>query len=252
MQQANWYVWASCSAWLTVVTPLGYCCCSSVAQSCPTPCDTRDCSPPGSSVHAILQARILEWVAMPSSRGPSQPRDWARVSCVGRQILYHWAPWEVSSGTLAIYPRPFACPSTSVGNFSAHLKGYLPQVFLEPIHLSSKLPLILLHYHFFDIVLILQITAAIWSYVFSPTSGSDCLNEQCSLPLFSESVYHGTQHWSSTQHPPLLSCKQNSSMWKVLWIRLTSDKHKNWILVFQISTFSVPLTATGCVGKTEK
>ena len=121
-----------------------------------------------------------------------------------------------SSGTLAIYPRPFACPSTSVGNFSAHLKGYLPQVFLEPIHLSSKLPLILLHYHFFDIVLILQITAAIWSYVFSPTSGSDCLNEQCSLPLFSESVYHGTQHWSSTQHPPLLSCKQNSSMWKVL------------------------------------
>ena len=95
MQQANWYVWASCSAWLTVVTPLGYCCCSSVAQSCPTPCDTRDCSPPGSSVHAILQARILEWVAIPSSRGPSQPRDWARVSCVGRQILYHWAPWEV-------------------------------------------------------------------------------------------------------------------------------------------------------------
>ena len=121
-----------------------------------------------------------------------------------------------SSGTLAIYPRPFACPSTSVRNFSAHLKGYLPQVFLEPIHLSSKLPLILLHYHFFDIVLILQITAAIWSYVFSPASGSDCLNEQCSLPLFSESVYHGTQHWSSTQHPPLLSCKQNSSMWKVL------------------------------------
>ena len=40
-----------------------------IAQSCPTLCDPMDCSPPGSSVHGILQARILEWGAMPSSRG---------------------------------------------------------------------------------------------------------------------------------------------------------------------------------------
>ena len=48
-------------------------------------------SPPGSSVHGILQARILEWVAMPSSRGSSQPRDWTCVSYVsniGRWVLY--------------------------------------------------------------------------------------------------------------------------------------------------------------------
>ena len=51
-----------------------------VAQSCLTLCNTEDCSPPGSSVHGILQARILEWVAMPSSRGSSQPRDRAQVS----------------------------------------------------------------------------------------------------------------------------------------------------------------------------
>ena len=44
-------------------------------QSCPTLCDPRDCGPQGSSVHGILQARILEWVAMPSSRGSSRPRD---------------------------------------------------------------------------------------------------------------------------------------------------------------------------------
>ena len=44
----------------------------SVAQSCPTLCDPMDCNPPGSSVHGILQARILEWVTMPSSRGSSQ------------------------------------------------------------------------------------------------------------------------------------------------------------------------------------
>ena len=61
-------------------------------QSCPTLCDPIDCSPPGSSVRGILQARILEWVAMPSSRGSLRPRDQTRVayvSFIGRQILYH-------------------------------------------------------------------------------------------------------------------------------------------------------------------
>ena len=45
-------------------------------------CNPVDCSLPGSSVHGILQARILEWVAIPFSRGLSQPRDWTRVSCI--------------------------------------------------------------------------------------------------------------------------------------------------------------------------
>ena len=60
-------------------------------QSCPTPCEPMDSSPPGSSVHGILQARILEWVAMPSSRGSSWPGNRTHVpwvSCVDRQILY--------------------------------------------------------------------------------------------------------------------------------------------------------------------
>ena len=47
-----------------------------------------DSSPPGSSVHGILQARILEWIAISFSRGSSPPRDWTRVSCIARQILY--------------------------------------------------------------------------------------------------------------------------------------------------------------------
>ena len=60
----------------------------SVAQSCPTLGDPMDCSPPGSSVHGILQARILEWTAMPSSRGSSWPRGWTQVSHVaGRFAL---------------------------------------------------------------------------------------------------------------------------------------------------------------------
>ena len=53
-----------------------------VAQSRPTLCNPMDCSPPGSSVHGILQARILEWVAVSFSRGSSQPRDRTQVSCI--------------------------------------------------------------------------------------------------------------------------------------------------------------------------
>ena len=75
------------------------------AQSCLTLCNPMDCYPPGSSAHGIFQARILEWVAMPSSRGTSWLRDWtctsyiscmgiSCISCVGRQILYHSATWE--------------------------------------------------------------------------------------------------------------------------------------------------------------
>ena len=52
-----------------------YCAMCLVTQSCLTLCNPMDCSPPGSSVHGILQAGILEWVAMPSFRGSSQPRD---------------------------------------------------------------------------------------------------------------------------------------------------------------------------------
>ena len=52
----------------------------SVSQSCPALCDRMDCSVPGSSVYGILQAGILEGIAMPSSRGPSQPKDQTQVS----------------------------------------------------------------------------------------------------------------------------------------------------------------------------
>ena len=56
--------------------------CAQSLQSHTTPCDPTNCSLPGSSVHGILQARILEWVAMPSPRGSSRSRDWTHISCV--------------------------------------------------------------------------------------------------------------------------------------------------------------------------
>ena len=56
-------------------------------QSCPTLCDPIDCSQPGSSVRGILQARILEWVAVPFSRGSSPPRDQTQVSPIAGRFL---------------------------------------------------------------------------------------------------------------------------------------------------------------------
>ena len=62
-----------------------------VAQSCWTLCDHKDGSPPGSSVHGLVQARILEWVPIPFSRGSSQPRDRTQVSCIVGRFFILWA-----------------------------------------------------------------------------------------------------------------------------------------------------------------
>ena len=101
-----------------------------------------DCSPPGSSVHGIFQARIVEWVAISFSRGSSPSRDWTCVSCVlcvGRQILYHCATWEAlfewsgsrsvmsdSLRPLGLY-SPWSSPgqNTGVGSLSL-LQGIFP------------------------------------------------------------------------------------------------------------------------------
>ena len=56
--------------------------CTELLQFCPTLCDLLDCSLPGSVVHRIFQARILEWVAISFSRGSSHPRDWTCISCL--------------------------------------------------------------------------------------------------------------------------------------------------------------------------
>ena len=65
-----------------------------VTQSCPTLCDCMNCSPPGSSVHGILQARILEWVNIPFSRGSSWPGKQTRVSCIAGEFFIIWATRE--------------------------------------------------------------------------------------------------------------------------------------------------------------
>ena len=94
---------------------------SEVAQSCPTLCDPVDCSPPGSSIHGILQARILEWVAISFSRGSSQPRDRTHVSRIAGRHVNLWATRE---GT-----RPFRtntqkrCPFI-IGDWNAEVGSH--------------------------------------------------------------------------------------------------------------------------------
>ena len=66
-----------------------------VAQSCLTLCDPVDCSPPGLSVRGILRTRILEWVAIPFSRGSSPPRDRTHATCIWSIGLPGKSQWEV-------------------------------------------------------------------------------------------------------------------------------------------------------------
>ena len=93
-----------------------------VSPSCLTLCDPMDCSLPGFSVHEILQARILGWVAISFSRASSPPRDWTHVSCIGRWILYRWdtrevlsagchiiEKWQKASILTSSIPRPGGC-----------------------------------------------------------------------------------------------------------------------------------------------
>ena len=70
---------------------------SEVAQLCPTLCNPMDCNLSGSSVHGIIQASILEWVAISFSRTSSQPRDWTQVSCIVSRCFPIWATREVQS-----------------------------------------------------------------------------------------------------------------------------------------------------------
>ena len=77
----------------------------SVTQSCLIRRDSIDCSSPGSAVHGTVQARILEWVAKPSSRGPSRPRDRTQVcyvSCIAGKFFTTSATWEAQHATTNI------------------------------------------------------------------------------------------------------------------------------------------------------
>ena len=78
--------------------------------------DTKDGSLPGSSVHGILQARILEWAAISFSRGSSRPRNWTPVSCTAARVLTDWSTRQARIVQLALH-----LPSWSSINSRLHL-----------------------------------------------------------------------------------------------------------------------------------
>ena len=77
--------------WILCLTTYSLCVYVLVAQLCPTLCKPMDYSPPGYSVQGILQARVIEWVAIPFSRGSSQLRDWTQVSYIADKLFTFWA-----------------------------------------------------------------------------------------------------------------------------------------------------------------
>ena len=126
--QAKWLPWEKIRLWLRDLLKISFTCqCScvgSVLQSCPTLCNPMGCSPPGSSVHGILQARILERVPIPFSRGCCWPRDQTCLLHIlhCRRILYllsHWgSSWgivfEAISGSWNPYHQEMGCAALSV------------------------------------------------------------------------------------------------------------------------------------------
>ena len=143
-----------------------------VHKLCPTLWDPRDCSPSGSSVHGILQAGILEWVAMPSSRGTFRPRGQnciSKVSCFGRQALYHyshlgspqeWVPIPFSTGSSQ--SRDWTWVSWTVGKF---FKIWATRE--AHIHLNSLLVFYLFILPFFGLWISLFGGGWRWSCLFS-------------------------------------------------------------------------------------
>ena len=94
----TWISWSPYT-WVKIVcfnhlSDLESTCCCLAAKLCPTLCHPMDCSPLGSSVHEVFQARIWEWVDIFSCRRSAWLRDQTCVSCIGRGILYCWATWE--------------------------------------------------------------------------------------------------------------------------------------------------------------
>ena len=105
----------------------------SVAQSCLSLCDPVDCSPPGSSVHGISQGRILEWVAFPSSRGSSPPRDQTQVSNVSCHACMHALAKSLQSCPTLCDPTDSSPPGSSVpGILQARILQWVAISFSNP------------------------------------------------------------------------------------------------------------------------
>ena len=111
----------------------------SVTQSCLlTLCDPMNYSPPDSSVHGILQARTLEWVVIPFSRGSSWPRDQTKVPCIVDRFFTVWATREDFTWHIINYKLCFALYECSIMSDSLWPHGRWPARFLCPWNSPGK------------------------------------------------------------------------------------------------------------------
>ena len=96
--------------------------------------------PDRSSVLGISQARVLEWVAISSSRGSSQPRDWTRIFCIGRKVLYCWATWEAhichESESEVVQSYLTLCDPVDCSSSGSSVHGILQARILEWVAIS--------------------------------------------------------------------------------------------------------------------
>ena len=194
-----WYVRRSEIAGLYVV-------CAQSRQSCPTLCDPMDCRPPD-SVHGILQARILKWVAMPSSRGSSWPRDLTHVSyyvsCIGRQVLPKSTTWEARIVTLVF------CSSNTVLQFLLAM--------FEHSNFSTSLTIVC-YFVFYSFLVFcfrrLQPPLWVWSYNWLLTgfflSWLNSMKAKTRLDLI-----HYVLQCLTQSHCPINICKMGEKTWSL-------------------------------------
>ena len=119
-------------SWIPLVS-LGTTC--GVSHLCLTLCDHMDCSPPGSFVNGILQARKLEWVLMPSFRGSSRPRNWTRVSCVSFIAGGFFTGWAIREALGTTYPSAFL--ASSLGKHIVITKKLFKKIVMPESHFTE-------------------------------------------------------------------------------------------------------------------
>ena len=113
---------------------------SVITQSCPTLWDLMDCSPPGFSVLEILQARILEWVAIPFSKGSSLPRDRTWVSCIADRFFTVWATgWMLVDASRSYLPSIPVSDCYCLVDFSLHQNSLRAPSLISSSVLGSSL-----------------------------------------------------------------------------------------------------------------
>ena len=160
---------------------------SEVTQSCPTLCDPIDCSLPGSSVHGIFQARVLEWIAISFSRGSSQPRDWTQVSCIVDRRFTVWATreeiyslshsvvpsitlqWSLGKAFLSFCPILWNSAFKWVYLFFSPL-SFISLLFSAICKASSDNHFAFLHFFLLEMVLVIAFWIMLWTSAHSSSS----------------------------------------------------------------------------------